>query len=56
MLLFKMFIEGDGNGCDLVKRCNLGAILKHVGSCLIISNMLDGWPQLATCIIQFTIK
>jgi len=37
------------------KGCNLGAILKHVGSCLIISNMLDGWPWLATCMIQFTI-
>jgi len=44
IFLFKMSIEGDGSGCDLVKRCNLGAILKHVGSCLIISSVLDGWP------------
>ncbi len=44
MFLFKMSIEGDGSGHDLVKRCNLKAILKHVGSCLIVLNMLDGWP------------
>jgi len=56
IFLFKMSIEGDGSGCDLVKRCNLRAILKHVGSCLIISSVLDGWPGLATCMIQFTIK
>jgi len=56
IFLFKMSIEGDGSGCDLVKRCNLKAILKHVGSCLIISSVLDGWPRLATCMIQFTIK
>jgi len=53
---FKMSIKGGGNGHDLVKRCNLGAILKHVGSCLIVSSVLDGWPRLATCMIQFTIK
>ncbi len=56
MFLFKMSIKGDGSGCDLVKGCNLEAILKHVGSCLIISSMLDGWPLLATCMIRFTIK
>jgi hypothetical protein len=28
-----MSIKGNGSGCDLVKGCNLGAILKHVGSC-----------------------
>jgi len=26
MFLFKMSIERDGSGCDLVKRCNRGAI------------------------------
>jgi len=37
-----MSIKGDGSGCDLVKRCNLREILKHVGSYLIISSVLDG--------------
>jgi hypothetical protein len=46
MFLFKIFIEGDGNGRDLVKICNLGAILKHVGSCLIVLSMLMDGPDL----------
>jgi len=52
MFFFKMSIKGNGSGYDLVKGCNLGAILKHVGSCCqngaqyLISTILELWSLL----------
>jgi hypothetical protein len=47
LFLFKMSIKGNGSGCALVKGCNLGAILKHVGSCC-----QNGAQHLASTILE----